>query len=187
MAFYQREVVTAVALGETPEMRDTFAGIQLSLGVLLQNVAAFVVNSEQCATTCSIDALGLISRACQILDTAYDETHDKRAQTLIRQHIVNSLERAVSIKDKLSYNDFSGNSHSLRWIFVYVVRMADSIGDVEARYKDVYKRGATLLIDFLLSETDNLESSQPLSPEEESVRQEQIAALETLRSRLVNA
>jgi hypothetical protein len=187
MAFHQREVVAAVNLSDARELRESFAGVQLSLGVLLQNVAAFVVNSEHTASTCAIDALGLISRACQLLDSAFDETHDRRAQALIRQQIVNSLEQAVSIKDKLSCNDYAGNSHPLRWVFVYVVRMADSLGEVEPQSREGYKKGATLLIDFVLSETDNLESSQQLSQEEESVRQEQINALETLRNRLGNA
>jgi|LauGreDrversion4_2_1035121.scaffolds.fasta_scaffold52652_2 hypothetical protein len=187
MSFNQDDVVKAVGLSNTPELCGSFAGIQVSLGMLLRNVASYVVRSEHNASTCSIDALGLISRSCQILDTAFDETHDRRAQALIRQQIVDSLEQAVAIKDKLSYNDFSGNSHPLRWVFVYVVRMTDSIGEVDPAYRDSYRKGATLLIDFLLSETDNLESTEHLSQEEESVRQEQIASLEKLRSRLVNA
>lgn len=187
MAFHQEEVIAAIGISNAPEFRDSFAGIQLSLASLLRHVAAYVVRSEHNASTCSIDALGLISRSCQILDTAFDETHDKRAQALIRQQIVESLEHAVAIKDKLSYNDFSGNSHPLRWVFVYVVRMTDSLDQVERDYREAYKKGAILLIDFLLSETDNLESTEHLSQEEESVRQEQIASLEKLRSRLVTA
>lgn len=187
MAFRQREIIEAFSITGIDGFEDSFARTQLSLGVLLRQVAAYVVASEHNASTCLIDSLGLISRSCEILDSAFDETHDRRIQAIIRKQIVNSLEQAVAIKDKLSYNDFSGNSHPLRWIFVFVVRMADAVSLVDVESRDMYKRGALLLIDFLLSESESLESSQNLSPDEESVRQEQISALQTLRDRLVSA
>jgi hypothetical protein len=181
-----QEIVNAVINDNVKLFKGSFTGTQLTLGVLLRVVALDLVETQRAHESSAVDAIGLIGRSCQILDTAFDETHDRQLQSLFRKEIVNSLEQAMVIKEKLSYRDFSGTSHPLRWVYIFVLQMLEAFPTIPASTREAYRSAALLLLDYLVSETDELGESDTLTPDQEDVKQDQVANLQSLREKIVN-
>jgi hypothetical protein len=179
-------ILSAVSCQNQKQLLDSFAGTQFTLGLLLRLVAEELIEKKEELGASPIDALGVVGRSCEILDTAFDEVHDRQIQGLIRNELMKSLAVAVGIKEKLSYRDFAETSKPLQWVYVFTLRLSESLSKSDHKYHESMQKSILILVDFLINESDKLGETQNITSEQDDIKREQILALQALRDRIVN-
>lgn len=144
-----------------PLADDSFASTLCALAILLRHIAETVNGSVP-------DGFALAVRSCVLLDTALDDmASDKQARSVLEMELTQSLHVANKIKSQLSYRDYLDSGKPLGWIFSFLKQ-------------NMKKNSVTLLlVDFLLNEFD---SQEPISSEEEDIRNTQVLFLRNLRN-----
>ena len=179
-----RVLSEALGLQTQGPLVDLYASTQTALGVILRHIAQEVCKMISEDEMNAVDAIGIIGKSCQFIDSALDEIVDKQALILVEIELKQSLEVAAFIQTKLSYRGFTQSAKPLRWIYAFMLKMvSDSLNEKNQEHRKLLKKGSILLIDFLMHELAHFDEDFA-SCHEDTVKDTTESVLRALRCQL---